>query len=126
MDSLKRKIEQKRKEMYEKAEKYGMASKEVLQISQELDVFINKKQKSSLIKNKNLINSIEDLKGNKIDVFNEKYEVTKDVAHSIVNNFKPLGRFYMKDNGVYIGIDNSTGDCWVEEFKNKNDCMNWL
>lgn len=126
MEILKRKIEQKRKEMYENAEKHGITSKEVLQISQELDVLINKKQRSSLIGNKNLISSIEDLKGKKIDVLNEKYEVTKDVAHSIIDNFKPLGRFYMNDNGVYIGIDNSTGDCWVEEFENKNDCINWL
>ncbi|MFP3721966.1 aspartyl-phosphate phosphatase Spo0E family protein [Niallia circulans] len=126
MDVLKRKIEQKRKEMYEKADKHGITSNEVLKISQELDILINEKLRSSLIERKRVISSIEDLKEKEIDVLNGKYEVTKEVAHSIVKTFKPLGKFYMNDNGVYIGIDNSTGACWTEEFKNKNDCLNWL
>jgi hypothetical protein len=27
---------------------------------------------------------------------------------------------------LYVGIDNSNGDAWVEEFKTKEECFNWL
>lgn len=37
-----------------------------------------------------------------------------------------LGQFYYKGNSVFIGIDNSGGMCWTEEFKSLNHCMEWL
>jgi len=30
------------------------------------------------------------------------------------------------EDEIFIGIDNSTGDAWVEEFKTKQECMSWL
>ena len=33
---------------------------------------------------------------------------------------------YNKDKHIYIGIDNTTDNCWVEEFKNEKDCLKWL
>ena len=27
---------------------------------------------------------------------------------------------------VYIGIDNSNGECWTEEFDSEDACINWL
>ncbi|MFW6015186.1 MAG: hypothetical protein ACOCRK_01965 [bacterium] len=39
----------------------------------------------------------------------------------------PKGKFYLKDkeNG-YTGIDNGTGDLWVESFEKKKDMLYWL
>lgn len=37
-----------------------------------------------------------------------------------------LGRFYYKENEVFVGVDNSGGMCWTEEFKSLNHCMEWL
>ena len=44
---------------------------------------------------------------------------------------EPLGLFYCTDRGkdgntVYIGVDNSSGDLWVEEFKSLGACKRWL
>ena len=31
-----------------------------------------------------------------------------------------------REQGQFIGIDNSTGDAWTEEFPDKNSCLRWL
>ncbi|HBF0843875.1 TPA: hypothetical protein ACG3P3_002384 [Clostridioides difficile] len=38
------------------------------------------------------------------------------------------GLFLYKDEGaqIYIGIDNSTGECWVEEKETEKECIAWL
>ena len=38
------------------------------------------------------------------------------------------GLFLYKDEGaqVYIGIDNSTGECWVDEKATEKECIAWL
>lgn len=36
------------------------------------------------------------------------------------------GLYYTKENGIHIGIDNSTGHAWVEEFKSRRKCLKWL
>ena len=41
-------------------------------------------------------------------------------------SFSPLGLFYAKEDGVYVGIDNSTGHAWTEEFKRRSKCLRWL
>lgn len=34
---------------------------------------------------------------------------------------------FVEDTGVeFIGIDNTTGDAWVEEFPNITECLHWL
>lgn len=33
---------------------------------------------------------------------------------------------YTFNDGLYIAIDNSTGNCWVEEFKEEKEVWNWL
>ena len=38
----------------------------------------------------------------------------------------PEGRFYCEDNGVWVACDNTTGDCWVEEFKTEEGAIGWL
>ena len=44
---------------------------------------------------------------------------------------EPLGLFYLTDKNnkgktVYIGVDNSSGDVWVEEFRTLGACKRWL
>lgn len=52
-------------------------------------------------------------------------EITAQTMLTIVNlwtqdeSLAPKGRFYCFDNGVWVGCDNVTGDCWIEEFETK-------
>ena len=44
---------------------------------------------------------------------------------------EPLGLYYLLDKSfdgktLYIGVDNSHGDVWVEEFKSLGACKRWL
>lgn len=41
-------------------------------------------------------------------------------------NYKPLGRFYFKEENYYIAVDNSTGEMWVEEFLDLKKCLDYL
>lgn len=38
----------------------------------------------------------------------------------------PPGLYWANESGKYIGIDNSTGDAWVEEFETLQECIRWL
>lgn len=40
--------------------------------------------------------------------------------------YKPIGLFYTKDGKLYVGIDNTDGHAWTEEFKTKKSCFKWL
>ncbi len=53
-------------------------------------------------------------------------EITKEEASKIIETFEPIGKFILEDNGVFVGIDNSTGDCWVEEFDDFHLCVDWI
>lgn len=53
-------------------------------------------------------------------------QINKEQAEALIEDMKPLGKFYLEDNGVFVGFDNSTGDCFVEEFKDKDTCLAWL
>lgn len=52
--------------------------------------------------------------------------ITKEEATAIIETYEPKGLFYIIENGAYIGIDNSTGDAWTEEFKTEKECISWL
>lgn len=63
--------------------------------------------------------------------------ITPQQAHELVTpsyehgssgrpTYGPPGLYYTKENGIFIGIDNSTGHAWVEEFKSRRKCLNWL
>lgn len=67
--------------------------------------------------------------------------ITHEEARDLVNNgrprgqydsiWEPFGKFYYittDKNGdtLYVGIDNSDGHCWVEEFYTISGCMAWL
>lgn len=47
-------------------------------------------------------------------------------ARAVIETRCPLGLFYVHENGVYVGIDNSTGHTWVEEFASLRQCKEWL
>ena len=56
-----------------------------------------------------------------------KYKkVSREEARKIITNRAPLGKFYEVDKERFVGIDNSTGDAWVEEFTTKQECIDWL
>lgn len=47
-------------------------------------------------------------------------------AGVVIETRQPIGLFYVHENGVYIGIDNSAGHAWVEEFSSLRQCKEWL
>lgn len=47
-------------------------------------------------------------------------------ANVIIKTRQPLGLFYVRQEGTYIGIDNSAGHAWVEEFSDLSICKQWL
>lgn len=57
-------------------------------------------------------------------------QITQEQALEIIQTREPLGLFWhtSEHNGktVYVGIDNSSGDAWTEEFGDVADCMSWL
>lgn len=34
--------------------------------------------------------------------------------------------YFRNADGSYSAWDNTTGDCWCEDFKNKKQCLEWL
>ena len=54
-------------------------------------------------------------------------EVTAEMALQIVEEREPRGSFWQRgENGMYVGIDNTTGNAWVEEFQTLAECERWL
>lgn len=53
-------------------------------------------------------------------------KVTREEVSNIINTREPTGLFHIKENGVYVGIDNTTGDAWMEEFYTEEECIAWL
>lgn len=39
---------------------------------------------------------------------------------------KNLGLFWTNEENAYVGMDNTTGDAWVEEFETLRGCLDWL
>ena len=53
-------------------------------------------------------------------------EVDNEEASRIIDTYEPIGKFILEGNGVFVGIDNSTSDCWVEEFDDFEVCVDWI
>lgn len=61
-------------------------------------------------------------------------QITADLAQKIVRAYRRgigsddsyRGLFYYKGKRQFVAIDNTTGDCWVEEFRSKRRAINWL
>lgn len=53
-------------------------------------------------------------------------KITPSEADCIINSRRPFGLFYTLFNGIYVGIDNTNGHAWVEEFYTLRRCKEWL
>ena len=53
-------------------------------------------------------------------------KITPSEADCILYSRRPFGLFYLLHEGVYIGIDNSNGHAWTEEFVSLRQCKRWL
>ncbi len=53
-------------------------------------------------------------------------EVTNEEVAKIIVDRELRGLFYQKDGDVYVGIDNTTGEAWTEDFPNLEECLAWL
>jgi hypothetical protein len=53
-------------------------------------------------------------------------KITQEQASSVIETREPLGLFYVLENGTYMGIDNSSGCAWTEEFTGLRQCRRWL
>ena len=60
-------------------------------------------------------------------------EISPETAREILNSineggdrYQPLGLFYLQEGDKFVGIDNSDGNAWTEEFSDKESCLRWL
>ncbi len=53
-------------------------------------------------------------------------KITGSEASCIIYSRRPFGLFYLIHEGVYVGIDNSNGHAWTEEFRSLRQCKKWL
>ena len=44
----------------------------------------------------------------------------------VIGERKPVGMFLTRDVGVWVAMDNSTGDAWTEDFKHLLTAIRWL
>ena len=56
----------------------------------------------------------------------EIQKTSHEQAERIIDTRSPLGLYYVLEAGTYIGIDNSNGQAWTEEFPNLRKCKRWL
>ena len=52
--------------------------------------------------------------------------ITKAEADDIIATREPRGLFYLDTGKGFVGIDNSTGYAWTEEFDTLPKCRAWL
>lgn len=58
------------------------------------------------------------------EISKEKYEEILSSKSYI--GYAPKGLFYLRDGPIFIGVDNSTGEMWTEEFRKLETCVSWL
>lgn len=61
------------------------------------------------------------------------HNICKEKGYKIIDDYnegkvKEIDKvcFIYKEDGVWVGIDNNSGDAWTEEFERKEDCIAWL
>ncbi len=60
------------------------------------------------------------------------FQIDQEAAKLILGSgeeggdYEPRGRYYLQDGDKWVGIDNSTGEAWTEEFPSKRKCLRWL
>jgi len=53
-------------------------------------------------------------------------KIDEQTAKGIIENRNYKGLFYFEDGSYFIGVDNSAGEAFTEEFKTEKECLNWL
>lgn len=61
-----------------------------------------------------------------VKTVNRPQKIDGRKARQIIQSRTPFGMFYMRVGRHYVGIDNSTGDAWTEDFRKRNTCLRWL
>lgn len=60
------------------------------------------------------------------------YEEGDKLFHEILESWedgyypKHTISFYYPDGKIWIGVDNTTEECWEEEFYSEQECIDWL
>lgn len=53
--------------------------------------------------------------------------IDEERASSIIDTRKPIGKYlYEDEDGIFVAIDNTTGDAWTEEFSTLLEAEQWL
>lgn len=60
------------------------------------------------------------------EIDQETAKLLLDSCDGTGGRYEPLGLFYLEEREKFVGIDNSTGDAWTEEFPDKESCLRWL
>jgi len=53
-------------------------------------------------------------------------KIAKEEAAKVIDTRKPIGKFYLTQGRTIVGIDNTTGDAWTEEFKSFETFYHWI
>lgn len=53
-------------------------------------------------------------------------ELLNSIYARVEDKYSPLGLFYFEQSGNIIACDNSTGDAYIEEFKDEKMAISWL
>lgn len=53
-------------------------------------------------------------------------EVGTKRFRSILSRRMPWGSYLTKEGGLWIALDNRTGDAWTEEFCSRQEAVRWL
>ena len=57
----------------------------------------------------------------------EIQKITREAMSRIIETRQPRGWFYRKaGRRLFVGVDNSTGDAWTEDFRSLRQCKRWL
>ena len=59
------------------------------------------------------------------------FEITQEAYRAILDSesnghYEPVGRYWFRADGKFIGVDNSHGLAFTEEFTSKRLCLSWL
>ncbi|MCL1951923.1 MAG: hypothetical protein FWF60_03765 [Oscillospiraceae bacterium] len=54
-------------------------------------------------------------------------KVTVETIRQIISTRQPRGLYYTKEGRrLYVGVDNSYGEAWTEDFPSRRKCLRWL
>lgn len=53
-------------------------------------------------------------------------KVSPEFAEAVIETREPKGLFWHFAGGRYVGIDNTDGEAWTEDFETKEECFAWL